>query len=535
MKGTLNRRPTRNHHSGNNQSGILTTTCQLQPSYLNMSHGGPVKMESQETTSLSKSLPSLGDRLAPLFAENILAKSYRTASKITGSKNTSASSSPGEHQKSPQGYPEYVPQDGPDASQYILRDPQFWTCGFFPGTLYSLLERFTRYPQSIHLSDHSLHGTVRRDLAVLGSLCAEPLHAMAERTDTHDVGFMIMPAFQKSWELMGNTRSLETIRRAAHSLASRFVPSASAIRSWDQRVQKNLSITSQETDLITIIDSMCNLHLMYYAASHFPEDASLRDIATSHAKTLLRTHLRAESVTSSDEGHSSSYTGQLYSTYHVANLDPRTGAIKQQFTAQGYADQSTWARGQAWAILGYAQTYKWTNDPFFLEAACGLSEYFLHRLATAPACVEGTAGGARATGRNVPLWDFDAPIENETNPLRDSSAGAIAANGFLLLSQSLTGLGKHDLASRFRDAAIDIAEDLVHFAVAKEEARFLTTSDGAIDVEDTVPGQKFEGLVKNGTANNNENAIKRYANHGLVYGDYYVVELGNQLLAMGLV
>ena len=361
---------------------------------------------------------------------------------------------------------------------------------------------------------------------------------MADRKDTHDIGFIVMPALQKNWELTGNQKSLESILRAADSLASRFVPSAGSIRSWDKRIQGNLQITCEEENLLLIIDSMCNLDLLYYAASHSSQGRRLYDIATSHASTLMRTHLRPESNSSAPED---AYHGQWYSTYHVVNLDPANGKVKRKFTAQGYSDSSTWARGQAWGILGYAQTYMWTKDKKFLQASCGLAEYFLHRLETSPSCVEAIAGeglvddasSKHHRGRYVPLWDFDAPIEDVANPTRDSSAGAIAANGMLVLSQGLAGLGYDGLAVRFRTAAMDIMRDLLNFALAPEMTRFVRGIDDDVHVEDVTPGKTFEGLLKFGTANNNEHAPKRYANHGLVYGDYYLVEFGNRLLRMG--
>ncbi|KAK4118834.1 glycoside hydrolase family 88 protein [Parathielavia appendiculata] len=251
------------------------------------------------------------------------------------------------------------------------------------------------------------------------------------------------------------------------------------------------------------------------------------------------------------------YTGQLYSTCHVANLDPRTGALKSRHTAQGHADTSTWARGQAWAILGYAQTYMYTRDAAFLWAACGCAEYFLQRLETAPGCVkvqvsvppqgeDESLGKTKTMGRYVPPWDFDAPIiqdsdESNLNPTRDSSAGVIAANGMLVLSQALAGAGEGDLATRFRDAAVAIVRDTLEFALASEKVRFRGAGAGAggdggdeLVAEDVVEGRRFDALLKFGTANNNMHARKRYANHGLVYGDYYLVEFGNRLLRMGL-
>jgi hypothetical protein len=75
--------------------------------------------------------------------------------------------------------------------------------------------------------------------------------------------------------------------------------------------------------------------------------------------------------------------------------------------------------------------------------------------------------------------------------------------------------------------------DLLNFALSPEMARFVQGTDGDVYVEDVTPGKTFEVLMKFGTANNNEHALRRYANHDLVYGDYYLMEFGNRLLRMG--
>lgn len=419
----------------------------------------------------------------------------------------------------PAAFPEIVPHDEGHDGSYTLREADFWTCGFFPGTLYALLERLIRYPQAVEVPASINITHLRNQLATLCRAWSEPIRGMDGRTDTHDIGFIIMPALRADWELFGNTRSLDSIVRAARSLATRYVPSARAIRSWDLLKKKDIEILDQEDNMIVIIDSMCNLDLLFYAAHH-AQDQTLSDIAKAHAVTLLQSHLRPEPVLSSSKDV---YRGKWYSTCHVANIDPKTGDLKRRLTAQGYEHDSTWSRGQAWGILGYAETYMWTKDPRFLAASCGLAEYFLHRLDTAPACV--------IKGRYVPLWDFDAPIEDENNPLRDSSAGVIAANGMLILSQALASIDQTTLSSRFRKAAIAIIEDTLSFALASEKATLVSGPYQHISAEDAIPGYRYDGLLKFGTANNNANARKRYANHGLVYGDYYLVEFGNRLLA----
>ncbi len=165
-------------------------------------------------------------------------------------------------------------------------------------------------------------------------------------------------------------------------------------------------------------------------------------------------------------------------------------------------------------MLGFAQTYIWTKDALFLDAATRLSDYFVKRLRS-----------AMHAHPYVPLWDFDAPIDDVQNPLRDTSAGMIAANGLVLLHQIL-GPG-----SPYLEEALRIARDTIALSQAQDPAKLVLDSDSKISVE----GVTFDSILKNATANHNEYASMRYSNHGLVYADYYFLELGNKLLRMGFV
>ncbi|KAL2127423.1 hypothetical protein VTI74DRAFT_10760 [Chaetomium olivicolor] len=523
--------PTEEHGAGFSDSSFTSLSGNASTADVDDVNG---RDGNKHGLSILDSPPSIRNDLREAFAENILAKVCKVAVEALR-RGAQLHGPPDSRDSHAAIFPEYCPQTGSDSGRYILREPEFWTCGFFPGTLYALLERAIRFPQSFEYPSSAEQPNTTQICSHLLALCrawSEPLHSMADRTDTHDLGFIIMPALRLDWELTSNEWSLASIVRAAHSLASRYVPAARAIRSWELLRRKDMEIVGQDDNLLVIIDSMCNLDLLYYAAAH-SGNAHLAEIATAHARTVLTTHLRPEPAARTIAAENG-YAGALFSTWHVANLDPRTGKPKRRITAQGYADDSSWARGQAWAILGYAQTYMWTREPEFLRAACGCAEYFLHRLDTAPACADAVVG-SRTTGRYVPLWDFDAPLEDESNPTRDSSAGVIAANGMLVLSQALAGAGQAGLSTRFREAAVAIVRDTLDFALAREKVRFRRAEGGGIVAEDVVEGTRFDALLKFGTANNNVNARKRYANHGLVYGDYYLVEFGNRLLRMGLV
>lgn len=429
---------------------------------------------------------------------------------------------------------------------YTRRVANFWTCGFFPGSIWALVERATKYPQSMRHGDtRILLATVRNKLEALGLQWSEPLSRQAYRTDTHDLGFMILPHMRRRWELFHSKEALSTIITAATSLYSRFNTRVGAIRAWDvMHWVRGSEIYCTKENFLVIVDSLCNLELLYYAAAHSGY-TYLADAATTHAKTLLKTHLRPEPERTRD-----GYQGMLYSSSHVVNFVPATGEIQKIFTAQGHAASTTWSRGQAWAIIGYAQAFSWTKDEAFLEAALGCAEYFLLRLENAPSCVEvlkkspGDAQttppvvpltrGSAGTGRYVPLWDFDAPIENEANPLRDASAGVAAANGMLILTQLLMARGCAAQADRYLQSALVIVEDTLLLCLSEEECLLETKPGVDVAVAGRDPAKAaFQSILTGSTVSWNEKFTSRTGDHGLVYADYYLIEFGNRLLQLG--
>lgn len=148
-----------------------------------------------------------------------------------------------------------------------------------------------------------------------------------------------------------------------------------------------------------------------------------------------------------------------------------------------------------------------------LQAAVSLADHFINQLAL-----------AKHHHPYVPLWDFD---DNAAPFLRDTSAGMIAANGLLILHQQMES--EHSL---YLDAVLRIVKDTIDLSLATDPAPLIIDkASGKIDI----PKPDWASILKNATANNNEFAVHRYSDHGLVYGDYYFLELGNKFLRMGLI
>ncbi|PBK83124.1 glycoside hydrolase family 88 protein [Armillaria gallica] len=162
-----------------------------------------------------------------------------------------------------------------------------------------------------------------------------------------------------------------------------------------------------------------------------------------------------------------------------------TGAVTDKRTSQGYSDDS---RGQAWAVYGFAniRLYNWTGDHNYLVTARRAATYFLKTLPS----------------NEIVPWDFNAPVANRP---ADSSAATIVATGLLLLSQVETDTANK---KKWSDAAIKIFNDITSLAW----------------------DPSWECLLANGTVNKPGNNYLT----GTVYGDYYYIIAGNELISMGL-
>lgn len=337
---------------------------------------------------------------------------------------------------------------------------------------------------------------------------------------------MVGPWATRAWVIDHDARSYNSLLTAANSLSSRFNDTVQSLRSWDTCVTKRYQYRSPADDFLVIIDNMLNLDLLFWAAKE-TSNRRFYDIAVAHARTTQKHHIRPDKT-----------------TFHVVNFDAETGLPKSKFTNQGYSDDSCWSRGQAWGIVGFVQTYNWTGEREFLDTACGLADCFISLLPK----------------DGVPYWDFKAPI-TQSSP-RDTSAAMIATYGMLLIYRALTGERDKE-SERYLVGAISILRGTLdkflnpptfQFEAVKTEIdspqlfyidgdTVETANDGnqgaIVTVRDTyfqASGQKSpETILDGATINNYEHAPRRWANHGLVYADYFFMVVGNLLLEMGLV
>jgi rhamnogalacturonyl hydrolase YesR len=194
---------------------------------------------------------------------------------------------------------------------------------------------------------------------------------------------------------------------SAKSLATRFNPKVGCIKSWD-RVK---SFNGTEWTYPVIIDNMMNLELLFYATK-VTDDSTYWNMALRHARNTMKNHVRPD-----------------YSSYHVVNYDPETGAVKSKETHQGFADNSTWSRGEAWGIYGFTMVYRESKEKEFLKTAEGMADYFIDHLPKDT--IPDWDFNVNQPGYN-PQWKYDPSRFTEIP--KDASAAAVAASALIELS-----------------------------------------------------------------------------------------------------
>jgi len=324
---------------------------------------------------------------------------------------------------------------------YALKEPHWWTAGFWPGLLWYFYEdsgdeRFSTVASSCEARlDEVLNDYVRLD---------------------HDLGFMWTLTSVASYRLKGEAASRVRALKAANFLVGRFNPKGRYIRAW------NPWFEGEDNAGYAIIDCAMNMPLLYWA-SRESGDPRYRHIAEAHMDTVLEHFVRPDG-----------------SVYHIVEFDPWSGELVRGIGGQGYAAESAWSRGTAWALYGLTLSYHHTGKSAYLDAAKRVAHFFL----------------ANLPEDAVPHWDFRLPPEVAKH--RDSSAGAIAASGLLLLSDQVGALESHV----YRAPALRILESLY-------------LNYGAWDRSDE------EGLILEGTSHYPEG---KNIGVPLIYGDFFFVE-----------
>lgn len=215
---------------------------------------------------------------------------------------------------------------------------------------------------------------------------------------------------------------------------------------------------------------------------------------------------------------------------HEAVFNVASGVFRCPNSQQGYSPFSTWTRGLAWAVLGFAEQLEFLRvvrdadlaglgergaiEKWYLESAVDTAEFYL-----AHSCSDG-----------VPMWDAGAPnlarmgdyLQRMSDPYNrwepvDSSAAAIAAQGLVRLGNWLTATKDVRRGRRYRQAGLTVLRTLLEEPYLSMEARHQGLLLHSVyhrpnGWDHVAPGQK----VPNGESS--------------MWGDYHLRELGLQIL-----
>lgn len=267
----------------------------------------------------------------------------------------------------------YMPHDGKYTDVAQERGIDWWTNGFWGGLLWQFYgaTKDEKYKAAAIAQERRLDEALYRF-----------------RDVHHDVGFMWLHTAVAHYKATGDEQAYYTGLHAATLLAGRFNTVGNYIVAWNDNKPGWV-----------IIDSMMNIPLLYWASEQ-TKDPRFKTIARKHADTVARYLVREDG-----------------SVGHIASFDPNTGEFIEQIGGQGYSASSAWSRGNAWAVYGFALSYKHTRNSYYLMLAKRVANYFI--------------ASVSRTGY-IPRVDFQAPEEPR---IHDASAGLCAACGMMEIAR----------------------------------------------------------------------------------------------------
>jgi unsaturated chondroitin disaccharide hydrolase len=281
--------------------------------------------------------------------------------------------------------------------------------------------------------------------------------------DTHDLGFLYTLSCVVAWRRTGDERARIAALAAADHLLTRVLEPAGIIQAWG-----DLNDPRQRGR--TIIDSLMNTPLLFWASQVTGGDRYAA-AAVRHTEQLREHMLRPDNT-----------------TFHTFYWDPQTGEPLRGETEQGNADDSCWARGQAWGIYGFSLNYRYTGDVSFLRAAQRCADFFL----------------AHLPADGVAYWDL--VFSDGSKEERDSSAAAIAVCGLIELARQLPAGARADV---YRGAARRILASLI--------ANYSTAGDSSSNA-----------LLRHGVYDKPKGIG---VDEGTLWGDYFYLEALTRIVA----
>jgi len=290
----------------------------------------------------------------------------------------------------------------------------------------------------------------------------------------HDHGFNNVSTYGNLWRLMNEGRLAEHAwERHFYELALKLSGAVQAAR-WSKTADGTGYIYSFNGPQSLFVDTIrsCRVLALAHQLGHVLMGERDERICLLRRMVEHATNTARYNIWYGENRDAYDVSGR---TAHEGLFNTNNGEYRAPSTQQGYSPFSTWTRGLAWAILGYAEELEWLAtrrdeefaavggrehvEGIFLKAARSSCEYYIRNT---PTC-------------GVPYWDTGAPglaklghyLDRPADPFNehepvDSSAAAIAAQGLLRLGHYLVHeCGEVDAGSRFVEAGLTIVKTLL--------------------------------------------------------------------------
>ncbi len=289
----------------------------------------------------------------------------------------------------------------------------------------------------------------------------------------HDHGFNNISTYGNLWRLLQEGRIQASPGEEDYCEVALKCSGAVQARRWTRLADNGGFIYSFNgphslfADTIRSLRSLAIAHLLGQTLlEEQDERVSLLERLVQHARATARYSVYYGEGRDSYDEH-----GRVA---HESIFNPNNGVYRCPNTQQGYSPFTTWTRGLAWIMLGFAEELEFLTvcsdselialagrdsiESIMLSAAKAASDYYIKNTPT----------------DGIPYWDTGAPglaklgnyLDKPADPFNphepvDSSAAAIAAQGLLRLGHYLNRDGANSEGERYWRAGLRVFETLL--------------------------------------------------------------------------